>query len=120
MNLEAESSQLALFVCYVAVGIVCAALYHMFCYPVNNFVKKRWIVNIVEAIVGAVLACAVWLFNIAFNDGQFRFFIVVAFFVGIALYLYICRSILDKLYKALYNHLVTKQKGEDNAQHISQ
>lgn len=120
MNLEADNNQLALFAAYAALGILCAAIFHLFYYPISRLCKKRWLSNIVEGLLGLGLADGVWWFNLMYNDGQFRFYIVPAFFVGVSGYLYICRPILDKAYKALYNLFVTKRKGDDNAQDISQ
>lgn len=118
LNINTDIRQLAIFLLFVAVGVVLGAIFHTVDYPLSRFCRWAWLRQTTEGVVGLGELLLSWLVNAVFNDGQFRLYIVVALFVGLALYYFICKSTLDNMFKALYNLLNNKKVGDDNAQNI--
>ncbi len=104
--------QLYIFAAFGAFGAVAAFLYHLisFIKPVKH---KRLTDTVKDTLFAALFLASLWLFNLKFNNGQFRLFVPLGVAFGAALYVLTCKRALDKAKVSLYN-LFTEKKADEN------
>lgn len=108
MTLGEGTHQLGVFVVFVCVGVVQAAVYIF----ANEFFKGKWSV-LWDSLFGVQFVFCVWAVNVQVNCGKFRGFVFVALAVGTIIAVATCKSVLDRTAKLLYN-LATSQKVANN------
>ena len=96
--------QLYVFVVFVVLGIVLAAVY---IFGLGLFRSKLAGV-IFDCLWGAASLWLVWRTNLSFNNGQCRLYIFIALALGAAIAYFTCKSTLDKASGLLYNLYTTK------------
>ena len=84
------SDQPFVFVMYLAWGLVCGFLFHMW--------QK---------------CIATWVINLLFNYGQFRLYYIPAMFGGFVIYYKFFGALLDKGVVSLYNLFTSKGVNKD-------
>ena len=101
------TAQLAAFALNFACGWVVALT---FCTVAGITQKcKAWVRWLVETLVAVGSLVFVWWVNLVYLYGQFRLVFVVGILLGGAIYITICKEILDKMFVSLYN-LFTKKR----------
>lgn len=116
MTLGEGIEQLYVFVVFFAVGLFLAAIY---LFALGLF-KSKLSGFIFDAFFSAGALLLLWKCNLEVNNGEFRLFVFIGLFFGIAACYLTCKTLLDNASKALYNFFTTKLAEKDNGTHILQ
>ena len=96
--------QLYVFVVFVVLGVVLAAVY-VFCL---GLFRSRLAGAICDCMWGAASLWLVWRTNLAVNNGECRLFVFIALAIGALIAYVTCKRMLDKASALLYNLFTTK------------
>ena len=101
------TAQLVVFLLNLASGW-CIALV---CYTVAQLTQKckAWLRTLSESVVAVGCLVAVWWVNLVYAYGQFRLVYVAGILLGGLIYCTICKEILDKIVRLVYNFFIKKR-----------
>lgn len=105
------SDQPFVFVMYLAWGLVCGFLFHMWQKLSAKFPKPAVIAG--DSLLGISLCIATWVINLLLNYGQFRLYYIPAMFGGFVIYYKFFGALLDKGVVSLYNLFTSKGVNKD-------
>ena len=105
------SDQPFVFVLYLAWGLVCGFLCHMWQKLSAKFPKPAVLAG--DRLLGISLCIATWVINLLFNYGQFRLYYIPAMFGGFVIYYKFFGALLDKGVVSLYNLFTSKGVNKD-------
>ena len=101
------TAQLATFAINFAGGWVVCMVFCLVARLVDT--TKPLVRYLAETMVGVGCLAFVWWLNLMTANGQFRLVFVVAILLGGVIYVTICKEILDKIVRLVYNFFTKKR-----------
>ena len=100
-------SQLVLFAIMFACGWCVALALNIVSLATHT--SKSWVRRVAEIPASILALVFVWWCNLKYCAGQFRIALVCGIFIGGLAYYTICKEILDKIVRLVYNFFIKKR-----------
>ena len=98
--------QAQIFLCLFYFGAICGIVYTLFKLINKSFNNQKVLVFVTDLIFCIILTFAFIFACNMFNYGEFRFYLLLAFFLGLVIEQKTIGFLVEKFFKFVYNNLV--------------